>query len=96
MGATAATVPPGGPDPDELDKQKYDAAKAKAMEDPEIQALKQKADEAVTDAEASKAQKAYNKALFAKMRKLDPLIKERIDRMEAAMMKRLGDQPGAR
>ncbi len=66
------------------------------MEDPEVQALKQKADEAVTDDEANKAQRAYNKALFAKMRKLDPLIKERIDRMEAAMMKRLNDQPGAR
>ena len=87
---------PNGTDPDELDKHKYDAAKTKAAEDPEIQALKQKADEAVTDDEANKAQRAYNKALFARMRKLEPLIKERIDRMEAAMMKRLGDQPGAR
>lgn len=94
---TSPPPPPGNPtDPEELDKFKYDTAKAKAMEDPEVQALKQKADEAVSDEEANKAQRAYNKALFAKMRKLDPLIKERIDRMEAAMMKRLNDQPGAR
>lgn len=86
----------GTTDPEELDRQKYDAAKAKAMEDPEIQALKKKADEAVSDDEAIKAQRAYNKALFAKMRKLDPLIKERIDQMEAALMKKLGSQPGAR
>lgn len=83
-------------DAEEIDRQKYDAAKTKAMEDPEIQALKKTADEAVTDDEAIKAQRAYNKALFAKMRKLEPVIKERIDKMEAAMMKKLGDQPGAR
>jgi hypothetical protein len=91
---TKTSTPPAGTiDPEELDRQKYDTAKAKAMEDPEIQALKKKADEAVTDDEAIQAQRAYNKALFAKMRKLDPLIKERIDRMEAAMMKRIGDRP---
>jgi len=92
----APPVDPTGSDPEELDRQKYDAAKARAMEDPEVAALKQKADEAVSDDEANKAQRAYNKALYGKMRKLDPLIKERIDRMEAAMMKKLGDQPGAR
>lgn len=94
--AKVAPPPPGTTDLEELDKQKYDAARVKAMEDPEIQALKQKADEAVSDAEANQAQRAYNKALFAKMRKLDPLIKERIDRMESAVMKKLSDQPGAR
>ncbi len=94
--ASTTTPPQDTTHLEELDRQKYDAAKTKAAEDPEIKALKQKADEAVTDDEANKAQRAYNKALFAKMRKLDPLIKERIDKMEAAMMKRLGDQPGAR
>jgi hypothetical protein len=33
--------------------------------------------------------KAYNKALFSRMRKADPSVKERIDQMEAAVLKRL-------
>ena len=89
---TPAGPAPDGSDPEVLDKQKYDTAKARAMEDAEIQALKKTADNAVSDDEANKAQRAYNRALFAKMRKIEPGIKERIDRMEAAMMKRLGDK----
>ena len=67
----------------------YDQAKAKAQEDSEIQKLKEMADNAVSDEEAKPALRAYNKALFGKMRRSDPSIKERIDRMEAAVLKQL-------
>jgi hypothetical protein len=89
-----APPPPDGADAEQVEKHKYDTARAKAAEDPAIQALKEKADNAVSDDEAKKAQTAYNRALFDKMRKLDPSIKDRIDKMEAALMKRLGSQPG--
>ena len=54
-----------------------------------MQKLKEKADGAVSDDEARKAQRAYNKALFNKMRSIDSSIKDRADRIEAAIMKRL-------
>jgi hypothetical protein len=80
--------PPAGSDPEVIEKFKYDQAKAKALEDSEIQELKQKADNSTSDEESKKASRAYNKALFNKMRRIDSSLKDRIDRMEAAMMKR--------
>ena len=59
--------------------------------DPKLQELKLKADTAATDEEARKALRTYNKALFQKMRDLDPSIKERIDKMEAAVLRRLAE-----
>ena len=53
--------------------------------------LKAKADDAATDEESRKALRAYNKALFDKIRKLDSTVSDRADRMEAAIMKRLGE-----
>jgi hypothetical protein len=76
-------------DPEEIEKKHYDQAKAKAMEMPEILALKEKADNAATDEESRRALRSFNKALFNKMRQLDPTIKDRADRVEAALMKRL-------
>jgi hypothetical protein len=78
-------------DPEELEKKRYDQAKAKATEMPEILALKEKADNASTDEESRRALRTFNRALFAKMRQLDPSIKDRADRIEAAIMKRLND-----
>jgi hypothetical protein len=83
--------PPAGSDPEVIEKFKYDQAKAKALEDSEIQELKQKADNSTTDEESKKASRAYNKALFNKMRRIDSSLKDRIDRMEAAMMKRFDE-----
>ncbi len=80
-----------GGDPEELEKKRYDQAKATAMEMPEILALKEKADNASTDEESRRALRSFNKALFNKMRQLDPTIKDRADRVEAALMKRLLD-----
>lgn len=78
-------------DPEEIEKKHYDLAKAKAMEMPEILALKEKADNASTDEESRRALRIFNKALFNKVRQLDPTIKDRADRVEAALMKRLLD-----
>ncbi len=89
-----ATAAPGdGSDPETAEKLKYDQAKATANADAEIQELKKNADAAGNEEEVRKALRAYNKALFRKMRGIDPTIKDRIDGMEAGVMKRLGDQP---
>lgn len=71
------------------EKYKYDMAKAKALTDPEVLKLKEKADSAVNEDEARKAQRAYTKALFDKMRSVDGSIKERADRIEAGILRRL-------
>ena len=76
-------------DPEAQEKAKFDEAKAKAMEDEQIQALKKKADTAPDGEEGRKALRAFNKALFGKMRRIDSSITERINAMESAMMKRL-------
>jgi len=71
------------------DKARYHEIKAKALEDSDLKALKEKADNATGDDEIP-AEKAYNKALFKKLREIDPSISDYIDRMEKATMKRIG------
>jgi len=71
-------------------REKYEAAKVKAAEDPEVKKMKEKADAAPTEEDARKALRDYNKALFKRMREIDPSIKERVDRMETAVLNRLG------
>jgi len=100
-GSTAGTAPAATParkapvapssdaDAEAQEKFRYEVAKEKALQDPEVQKLKEKADGATEDAEARKAQRAYNKALFGKMRSVDGSIKDRADRIEAAILKRL-------
>ena len=78
-------------DADAIDKQKYDQAKAKAAADPKIQELRGKADLAPSEDESRKALRVYNKAIFKRMKEIDPSIKDRVDRMEAAVMSRLGE-----
>ncbi len=84
-------VPPTSDDPDVQEKYKYDLAKTKAQADPEVQELKRKSEDAATEDEARKAQRAYNRALFSRMRKIEPGLKDRIDRVEGALMKKLGE-----
>jgi len=86
-----APEPPAGSDPDTVEDWKYSEAKRKALEESDVQQLKAKAADAADEAEARRAMRAYNKALFNKMRKLEPTLKERIDGTEAALMKRLGE-----
>ena len=69
-------------------KARYREIKAVALDDKEIKALKEKSD-AASDADQVAASKAYYKALFKKMRALDPTLDDHIDRMEKAMMKKL-------
>ena len=91
MATKPAPEPPAGSDPETIEQWKYNEAKRKAQEDSRVQDLKEKADNVADEAEARKAMRAYNRALFEKMRKLDPSIKERIDGTEAALLKRLGE-----
>jgi hypothetical protein len=83
--------PPDTTDPEVLEKWKLGEAKTKALEDPELRAIKSKADAAATDEESRKTLRIYNKALFSKIRQIDPSIKERADRMEVAILKQLAD-----
>lgn len=81
-----------GGDPDAIEKAKYDEVKSRAAADEKVAALKQKAEAAPTEDEGRKDLRAYNKALFQKMRTLEPSLKGRVDRMEAAVLKQLGDE----
>ena len=64
------------------------AAKARALADPHIQDLQSAMDGATGD-DAKAASRRYYKALYEKMREIDPSVKDRIDRTEAATMRRV-------
>ena len=53
--------------------------------------LKTKADASAFDEEGKNAQRAYNKALFEQMRKLDSSLEGRINSMEALILKKLNE-----
>lgn len=89
--AAKATPPAELTTPEAQEKWKYDETRKKALEDEEVRKLKEKANTAPNEEEGRRALRAYNKALFNKMRSLDPSIKDRIDAMEAGVMKRLGE-----
>jgi hypothetical protein len=76
------------------DPTKFKAAKAKAAEDPAIMDLKSKADSEVNEAEASKALAAYNRALFRKIREIDPSVSDYADKVEQSMTRRIGSEKG--
>jgi hypothetical protein len=69
----------------------FQAAKTKALEDQHIQDLQNAADSASGD-DAKTAMRRYYKALYDKMRDIDPSIKDRIDRTEAASLRRVDEQ----
>jgi hypothetical protein len=85
-----------GGNPIAIEKAKYDEVKSRAVQDEKIVALKEKADSATDEEEGRKALRAYNKALFQKMRTLDSSIRERVDLMEEAVMRRLEPTTTAR
>lgn len=94
----AAPAKPGKPvkgakpqpaEPELDDATKYKNAKAKAAEDAAIKDLKTKADSAIEEDDAHRASVAYNKALFRKIRQLDPSLENYVEKLEDAMMKRL-------
>ena len=90
---TPKPVASTGPvDPETAERNRYTQAKAKAEQDAQIQDLKTKADSAVSDEEGKKALRAYYKALFTKMRKIDSGLRDRIDVYETTILKKLDEQ----
>lgn len=87
--APAASI--DGTDVEAVEREKFLQAKQKALQESEVQDLKIKADTSPTEEEAKKAMRDYNRALFRKMRSIDPSIKDRIDATESAIMRRLGN-----
>jgi hypothetical protein len=88
--ATTAKTKPEKPDVSALDDTaKYQAIKQVAAQDPEIVELRSKADSAIDEAEAKKTSIAYNRALFQKIRALEPSLDAYVDKLEQAVLKRL-------
>lgn len=93
--APEAAHPTPAPDlaaQDASERARLREIKAKALEDKHVRSLQEKADNASNDDDQRKASKAYYKALYGRMRSLDESLKPRIDRMEAATLKRLDEQ----
>ena len=74
------------------DATRFGSAKAKALEDAHIRELKGKADSEVNEAEAHKALVNYNRALFQKIREVDPSVSDYAGRVEQSMTKRIGSE----
>lgn len=71
-------------------QNRYDEVKKKAASDTAVADLKAIAD-AAAPGEEKEPLTAYYRALFAKMRALDPPLEKRIDRIEKATLSRLGE-----
>ena len=76
---------------DAKERARLGEVQMKALDDKKVRELQEKADNA-NDEEQIKASKAYYKAMYEKMRELDGSLKNRIDRMEAATLKRLNEK----
>jgi hypothetical protein len=88
--SSAAAARPAAEFPESDPEQvRYDKAKAKAKADPEVKALKAKADQATDDATARATSEAYNRTLFRKMKQLDRSISDRADLVEAAILRKI-------
>lgn len=87
-GAAGAVMAPGIAD-DVKERARYQEVRTKALEDKKVRTLQERADNATDDAAQKKASEAYYKALYSRMRKIDPALKDRIDRVEKATLRRL-------
>jgi len=76
------------------DSTKFKIVKAKAMEDSQVKELKAKADSEVDETDARKALDAYNRALFRKVREIEPSLDGYVDRIESSMARRLTAEKG--
>ena len=76
------------------DATKFSNAKARAIEDAHIKDLKGKADGEVNEAESHKALVNYNRALFQKIREIDPSVSDYAGKVEQSMTRRLGAEKG--
>lgn len=73
---------------------KFRAAKEKAQEDEKIKELKGKAYAELDDTAAAKALTAYNRALFQKIREIDPGVSDYATKVEHALTKRVSGEKG--
>lgn len=73
--------------------QRFQEVKTKALADKKVQELQEKADNATGD-ESRPALRQYYKALYSRMREIDPTLRERIQRTEAASLRRADNQVG--
>ena len=67
--------------------ERFNIARKTAAEDPKVKELREKADQAKNEDTGSKAMRAYLRALYGKMRSLEPTLEERINLTEAAALK---------
>lgn len=62
------------------EERRYRSARAKAIEDPSVRALKLKIHAAVTNEEQTKAADAYQQAIRVRIIEIDPALKSRVER----------------
>ena len=70
--------------------ERFAAARKAAAEDPKVVELREKADAAKNDESAGRLVRSYLRALYGKMRTLEPSLEERINLTEAAALKAVG------
>ena len=78
----------------EDDMTKFKTAKAHALEDAHLRDLKIKADSELNESEAHKALLNYNRALFQKIREIDPTVSDYAGKVEQSMTRRIGAEKG--
>ena len=67
--------------------ERFTAARKAAYEDTRVAELRVKVDASKNDESANKAMRAYLKALYGKMRSIEPSLEERINMTEAAALR---------
>jgi hypothetical protein len=67
--------------------ERFTAARKAAYEDAKVAELRGKADAAKNEEAANKAMRSYLRALYGKMRSLEPSLEERINMTEAAALR---------
>jgi hypothetical protein len=72
--------------------ERFANARKAAAEDPKVVELREKADLAKTEETGTKAMRAYLRALYGKMRTLEPSLEGRINLTEAAALKAVSKQ----
>jgi len=67
--------------------ERFTSARKAAYEDTRVAELRVKVDASKNDESANKAMRAYLKALYGKMRSIEPSLEERINMTEAAALR---------
>lgn len=69
------------------EEERFTLARKTASEDPKVLELRNKADASVSNGDAARFTRAYLRAMYGKMRALEPSLKDRIDMTEAAALR---------